>query len=164
MLVTAASNPFKLYGPQSRPQSAAAAKPSQSSTGAGGELSEEQRQKVDTLKARDREVRAHEQTHLSAAGNLAVSGANYDYVTGPDGQRYASGGDVSIDVSAVAGDPQATLLKADTIRRAALAPASPSAQDQSVAAKAVAMGNKALSELLAVQRGKSRGAALDVSA
>ena len=46
--------------------------------------------------------------------------------TGPDGQRYAIGGEVPIDLSAVPGNPQATLQKALTIRRAALAPTDPS--------------------------------------
>lgn len=166
MQVTAASIKYQLYGPQGRSPAAPASNRSQLSASAetSGELSQEQRQLVEKLKARDREVRAHEQAHLSAAGNLAVSGANYDYVTGPDGQRYASGGDVGIDVSAVAGDPQATLLKADTIRRAALAPANPSAQDQSVAARAVAMANKARAELLSAQRSYNRGGALDLNA
>lgn len=167
MLITAASNnPFNLYGSQSLSRPAAPKTPPQSSGHgtASGELSQEQRQLVEKLKARDREVRAHEQAHLSAAGNLAVSGARYDYVAGPDGQRYASGGDVGIDVSEVAGDPQATLLKADTIRRAALAPANPSAQDQSVAARAAAMANKARSELLNLQRAETPGATLDLNA
>lgn len=166
MQVTAASNTYQLYGPQSRSPAGSASNSSQPSASAetSGELSQEQRRLVEKLKARDREVRAHEQAHLSAAGNLAVSGANYDYVTGPDGQRYASGGDVGIDVSEVAGDPQATLLKADTIRRAALAPANPSAQDQSVAARAVAMANKARTELLSAQRTENRGGALDLNA
>ncbi|WFP50889.1 putative metalloprotease CJM1_0395 family protein [Methylomonas sp. EFPC3] len=166
MQVTAASNTYHVYAPQSRSPAAAAPNKPQPSANAetNGELSQEQRQLVEKLKARDREVRAHEQAHLSAAGNLAVSGANYDYVTGPDGQRYASGGDVSIDVSAVAGDPQATLLKADTIRRAALAPANPSAQDQSVAARATAMANKARAELLSLQGSANGGTTIDLSA
>ncbi|MCQ8105130.1 hypothetical protein NP590_13525 [Methylomonas sp. SURF-2] len=133
---------------------------------AGG-LDESQQREVQALKARDSEVRAHEQAHLAAAGGLAVGGANFQYVTGPDGQRYATGGEVGIDTSAVPNDPQATLLKAETIRRAALAPAQPSAQDLSVASKATAMANKASAELLLKthQRGaSSHGALLDVVA
>lgn len=103
---------------------------------------------VETLKARDREVRAHEQAHLSAAGGIAISGAQFQYTSGPDGKRYATGGEVSIDTSTVPGDPQATLRKAETIRRAALAPAHPSSQDYKVAAKAAAMANKASAELM----------------
>lgn len=112
------------------------------------QLSQDQLRQIQTLKARDQEVRAHEQAHLSAAGSIAISGASFSYTTGPDGQRYATGGEVSIDTSAVANDPQATLAKAETIRRAALAPAQPSAQDHSVASKASAMANKARAELL----------------
>ncbi|HBA64604.1 MAG TPA: hypothetical protein DCZ48_00195, partial [Methylococcaceae bacterium] len=49
---------------------------------------EEQRQ-IEALKARDAEVRAHEQAHLNAAAGIAVSGASFSYQTGPDGNRYA---------------------------------------------------------------------------
>lgn len=130
-------------------------------------LDEQQQREIQALKARDSEVRAHEQAHLAAAGGLATSGASFQYVTGPDGQRYASGGEVGIDVSPVANDPQATLLKAETIRRAALAPAQPSGQDLSVASKAAAMANKASAELLLKTQGQdasSHGTLLDVVA
>lgn len=103
---------------------------------------------IQKLKNRDNEVKAHEQAHLSAAGGIALGGANFSYTTGPDGVRYATGGEVSIDTSPVHGDPAATLRKADIIRRAALAPASPSSQDQSVANSATAMASKARGELI----------------
>ena len=66
---------------------------------------------------------------------------------GPDGKNYAVGGEVSIDVSRVNGDPQATLAKARTIRAAALAPAQPSSQDFAVAAKAGQLEAEARAEL-----------------
>jgi len=120
---------------------------------------------IQWLKNRDREVRTHEQAHLSAAGGIAVSGASFSYTVGPDGQRYAVGGEVGIDTSAVAGDPAATLRKAETIRRAALAPAQPSAQDYSVASRATAMASKATIELMRAQQNAPRsGSLLDVSA
>lgn len=125
----------------------------------------QQQREVQALQDRDREVRNHEQAHLSAAGGIAVSGAHFQYVTGPDGQRYATGGDVSIDTSTVPGDPAATIRKAETIRRAAMAPAQPSPQDYRVAANAAAMANKASIELLRVQQDANRsGSQLDVSA
>lgn len=125
----------------------------------------QQQSEIETLKARDREVRSHEQAHLSAAGGIAVSGASFQFVTGPDGQRYAIGGEVGIDTSAVAKDPEATLRKAETIRRAALAPAQPSSQDYSVASKAAAMANKASLELLkGAETQNSSGSLLDVTA
>ena len=74
------------------------------------------------LKKRDQKVRRHEQAHLAAAGGLATGGANLSYQTGPDGKRYIIGGEVNIDTSLVPGDPDATIRKAQQIRRAALAP------------------------------------------
>ena len=102
---------------------------------------------VQELRQRDREVRAHEQAHKSAAGPYAKGGPTFEYQTGPDGRRYAVGGEVSIDTSKVSGNPQATLIKAQTVRRAALAPSEPSAQDRSVAAQASQLENEARAEL-----------------
>jgi len=104
-----------------------------------GDLTPEEQQQVEKLKARDAEVRNHEAAHLAAAGQHAQGGPKYVYQTGPDGRQYAIGGSVSIDVSPVSGDPQATLQKAQQVRSAALAPAEPSGQDQKVAAAASQM-------------------------
>lgn len=128
------------------------------------ELEPAEQRVLEQLKARDREVRAHEQAHLSAAGNLATSGASFTYQKGPDGQRYAIGGEVGIDSARVPGDPKATIERAQKIRRAALAPASPSAQDRSVAARAAATEQKAQVELtkqLQEERGQSAVAAFN---
>lgn len=108
-----------------------------------GQLDEDEKRQLEALKQRDREVRAHEQAHLAAAGGYATGGASYSYEKGPDGVLYAVGGEVPIDVSEVPGDAQATLLKAATIMRAALAPADPSSADRAIAAKAAAMAAKA---------------------
>ena len=102
--------------------------------------------KIQELKQRDTEVRTHEQAHLSAAGQYARSGAKFEYETGPDGKRYAVGGEVSIDVSEDK-DPSKTIQKAQVIERAALAPADPSGQDRAVAAQAAQMETKARAEL-----------------
>lgn len=115
-------------------------------------LSQEELAQVEKLKQRDAEVKAHEQAHLSAAGGIATSGASFSFERGPDGQRYAVGGEVQIDTSGVSGDPAATLSKADTIKRAALAPASPSSQDFKVAAQASSMAAKAQAELLKMEQ------------
>ncbi len=108
-------------------------------------------QKVRELKARDREVRSHEAAHIAAGGSVVRGGARLQYERGPDGVLYATGGEVSIDTTK-ASTPEATLAKAETIRRAALAPAKPSAQDRSVAADAVQMAMQARQELLAQQQ------------
>jgi len=97
---------------------------------------------ITELAATDSKVRAHEAAHLAAAQGLATSGASFSYTTGPDGKRYAIGGEVHIDTSE-AQTPAETLLKADQIRRAALAPANPSAQDLQVAAMAERMAANA---------------------
>lgn len=89
---------------------------------------------IDQLKSRDREVRAHEQAHAAVGGSLAGS-PSYEYQTGPDGKKYAVGGEVSIDVSKT-NDPETTIRKMQTVRAAALAPAEPSSQDRKVAAEA----------------------------
>lgn len=113
-----------------------------------GELSESDLKVVSQLKQRDAEVRSHEAAHLAAAGGIATGGASFEYQQGPDGGQYAIGGEVRIDTSPVAGDPAATLQKADTIRRAALAPAEPSGPDMQAAASATAMAAKAQAELM----------------
>ncbi len=109
------------------------------SSAKSGALSPEEQQQVEKLKARDAEVRMHESAHLAAAGQYAQGGPKFEYQTGPDGNQYAIGGSVSIDVSPVSGDPQATIQKAQQVRAAALAPAEPSGQDQKVAAAASQM-------------------------
>lgn len=110
------------------------------------ELSEEQQQLVAHLKSEDRRVRAHEQAHVNVGGSLILSGPRYDYETGPDGQRYAVSGDVTIDTSP-AQTPLETLDKAHRIKATALAPADPSAQDRQVASMAAQMAIQAQAEL-----------------
>lgn len=107
---------------------------------------------VRKLKDRDAEVRRHEQAHQSAAGQYASGGASFEYETGPDGRRYAVSGEVQIDTSAVQGDPQATITKMQQIRRAALAPGSPSSQDRAVASQASKAEQQARAELAEQRR------------
>ncbi|MEE4313444.1 MAG: putative metalloprotease CJM1_0395 family protein [Desulfofustis sp.] len=87
------------------------------------------------LQSRDREVRTHEQAHLAAAGAYARGGASFVYQKGPDGRMYAVGGEVGIDIGRAA-TPEETIVKMQTVRRAALAPAEPSAADRRIAAQA----------------------------
>ena len=101
------------------------------------EQQQRQEQQVQDLVERDKEVRTHEQAHQSAGGEYASS-PTYQFTQGPDGKRYATGGEVQIDTSVVPGDPAATIAKMQQIRSAALAPAEPSAQDLSVARSAAA--------------------------
>lgn len=120
-----------------------------SSAGAPGSqaLTDEEQKVVDELRRIDREVRAHEAAHQGAAGSLA-RGKSFSYQTGPDGKRYAVGGEVRIDISPVPGDPQATIQKMQRVRRAALAPAEPSPQDRAIASQASRQEAQARAELL----------------
>jgi hypothetical protein len=99
------------------------------------ELTEEEEKQVQDLKARDQEVRAHENAHKTAGGGY-VGSISYETQTGPDGREYAIGGEAQIDASGVPGNPEATIRKMDIVIRAALAPAEPSSQDYAVARSA----------------------------
>ncbi|MCO4783486.1 MAG: hypothetical protein KC646_14260 [Candidatus Cloacimonetes bacterium] len=111
-----------------------------------GELTEEQEEAVQELKARDAEVVTHENAHKAAAGPYATGGPNYDYQNGPDGKRYRVGGHVNVDTSKES-TPEETIQKAQVLQRAANAPAEPSGQDRSVAASAARMEAEARQEL-----------------
>ncbi len=124
-------------------QPAAREKPSPGSTSV--ELSPEALALIAKLKARDTEVRQHEQAHLAAAGSLAISGASYVYQRGPDGVSYAVGGEVQIDTSP-GRTPEETISRARAIAAAALAPADPSGPDRAVAAQAQQLAQQALAE------------------
>ncbi len=97
--------------------------------------------------SRDREVRAHEQSHLLNLGGAAASGIIYSFRRGADGESYASGGRIKADLSPVPGNPRATLSKAKSVIRAALAPSSPSAADMRTAAEAYRLVQSAREEL-----------------
>jgi hypothetical protein len=109
---------------------------------------------VRTLSQRDSEVHAHENAHSAVGGQYAGS-ASYTYQRGPDGVNYAVGGEVSIDVGVIPGNPQATLEKMQLVQRAALAPAEPSSQDRKVAALASQQANQARAEIAIESRGSS---------
>lgn len=117
-------------------------KPSNSSQ----ELTPEQKQEVSELKARDAEVKAHEQAHMAAASGINASAPSYDYQIGPDGKKYAVGGEVSISFTQ-SSDPEENIKNAETMKAAALAPAQPSSQDLSVARNADQMIAEAKQEL-----------------
>lgn len=120
----------------------------QSGSGSGrdDQQSASEQRKLDELKKRDAEVRAHEQAHASTGGDLAAS-PSYEFQLGPDGRQYAVGGEVNIDLAMVPGDPQATIIKMQKVKAAALAPADPSSADRRVAAEAMQRVLQAQAEL-----------------
>jgi hypothetical protein len=78
------------------------------------------------LSQRDREVRSHERIHASIAGT-----PSFQFQGGPNGVLYAVSGSVSIDLSVVPGNAEATVRKAE----------------QAVAAKARSLADQARVEL-----------------
>lgn len=106
----------------------------------------EEDKRLKRMESRDREVVAHEQAHLAAAGGAAASGATFTYEQGPDGKRYATGGEVKIRIAS-GRTPEETIRNAMQAEKAALAPANPSPQDLRVAASARQMQMQARAEL-----------------
>lgn len=101
---------------------------------------------ISQLQQRDKEVRTHELAHATTGGT-ATGSPSYTFEIGPDGKKYVVAGEVSVDLSSVAGDPQATIVKMQRVHAAALAPANPSTQDTRVAATAAQKILTAQSEL-----------------
>lgn len=134
-------------------ESTSATDSSEEESAIGDGLSEEEQKQVNELKSGDSKVKSHEAAHAAVGGEL-VRGKSFDYAVGPDGKRYAVGGEVQIDISPVANDPRATMQKMQQIRRAALAPSDPSPQDRSVASTAQSIESQAQAEI-ASQIGKS---------
>jgi hypothetical protein len=108
-------------------------------------LSASQQAEIARLEQRDREVRAHEAAHLTAAGSLA-SGVQYTYTLGPDGKLYAVEGKVNIAVTSST-DPEEALSQARQLLAAASAPGDPSNQDLTVAVRARQMESEAQAQL-----------------
>ncbi|MDM7862057.1 putative metalloprotease CJM1_0395 family protein [Alteromonas sp. ASW11-36] len=131
------------------------ANPDNANQESAGRESAEQRQQeqqeqaeqleIQQLQQRDQEVRSHEQAHASVGGQYAGLPV-YEYETGPDGKRYAVGGEVSIDIGEEI-TPDETLRKMLQVKAAALAPAEPSPQDLRVASEASQRAFEARSEL-----------------
>ncbi len=127
------------------PAKAASPPSTQDSSSKSREL--ETQRNVEKLKAIEQGVIAHEMAHKGVGG--AYAGAvSYTYIKGPDGKRYITGGEVSIDISA-AGSPEATVRKMRQVIGAALAPVDPSAQDYRVASQAQALQLEAQREVAA---------------
>lgn len=105
---------------------------------------------IKQLQQRDREVRSHELAH-AAVGGASTGAPSYTFQTGPDGKKYAVGGEVSVDLSTIEGKPRATIAKMQKVHAAALAPAHPSIQDTRVAATATKLILQAQAELASIQ-------------
>ncbi len=118
---------------------------------ASQELTAAQQRQVARLQQIERDVIAHEQAHIAAGHGLITSGPNYTYTYGPDGKRYAIGGEVGIDTAAER-KAEANIDKGIRIQAAALAPKDPSAQDYQVAAVGEQLETQGRTDLIQEQR------------
>ena len=98
--------------PKGQNESAKDSKAAENNSQTKAGLTREELALVAELVQSDHRVRAHEQAHVSAGGNLVRGGPNFEYSTGPDKNRYAVAGEVSIDTTPVSNDPAATVRKA----------------------------------------------------
>ncbi|NKB20617.1 MAG: hypothetical protein GKS01_08970 [Alphaproteobacteria bacterium] len=89
---------------------------------------------LEQLQRRHREVMSHEMEHFQT-GQPFASFPQYFYVKGPLNRQFAISGIVKFDASPVQGNTKVTLIKLERLRRAALAPRTPSNQDRRVAAE-----------------------------
>jgi len=113
------------------------------------------------LQQRDIDVRAHERAHATVGG-ITTGLPSFSFETGPDGNKYATSGEVAVDLSQVKGDPSATIAKMRRVHAAALAPTNPSIQDTRVAASATRIIAQAQSELLVTDINAVKSATSDV--
>lgn len=115
-------------------------------SGTTEEDSSAEKEEIRKLKARDTEVKQHEQTHAASLGPYKSGGPKYTYETGPDGKRYATGGSVPVDLSPEQ-KPEQTMRKMQTIKRAAMAPSEPSSSDKQIASQATQIESQARAQV-----------------
>lgn len=139
---TNSGSPYAAIASPGRMPGASSSDGNRSSSNNAQQLTPEEQNQVQKLKERDRQVRQHEQAHMTAGAGLVTSSASFTYQKGPDGVNYAVGGEVGISTSP-GRTPDETIQRARQIRAAALAPADPSGQDRAVAAQAMQMEQQA---------------------
>lgn len=121
-------------------------------TAAPTELTAESRAR---MQEHSRAIRLHEDAHMRVLGGYAASAVHYTEARAPDGSSYITGGRIKVDLAPVPGNPRATLRKARTIQRAALAPGDSSSADMATAAKAYRLQQEAMQEIRGQQRGEA---------
>lgn len=118
-------------------------------------LTDEEKKEIEQLKRRDLEVKSHERAHATTGGRHAGA-PHYQYETGPNGTRYATDGEVSIDLAEIANNPQATIDKMKQVYRAALAPREPSSADRSIASQAQQTITSARTDLTSLENSETK--------
>jgi|MDSW01.1.fsa_nt_gb hypothetical protein len=108
-----------------------------------GEMTLEEANQLKRMESKADKVVAHESAHALVGGTLMLGGPAYQYEVAPNGETYEVSGQSRIDMSPVAGNPQATVAKMQQVKRAALAPLNPSGADRVVASQADQLENRA---------------------
>ena len=112
--------------------------------------SEEQRV-IGKLQIRDREVKVHEMAHGTDPNLIKIGAAQFDYTIGPDGRAYATGGKVTLSTGNPS-SPEDALAKAESLKKASMAPGAPSPQDFQALNAAIAMGAEAQNNIYSNNR------------
>ncbi len=115
-------------------------------------LSKEEQKEVKELERIDSQVRRHELTQKAIAGSYARGSVSFDYVTGPDGKKYAKEGHIKIDTRPIPNNPEATIRKARSIRSVGLTSTNTSSPNRSVSAEIAKIERDARMELKTEQR------------
>jgi len=97
------------------------------------------------LKKLERDLMGREMDQARVGGGVTGRGQHV-VETGPDGERYVTDGDTSPSIIR-GGSPEQQLARARAVRRAAMAPASPSSKDLAVANEAARLERAAQKEL-----------------
>ena len=108
---------------------------------------QEEQKEVEKIRRIDREVKRRELAHRAVAGNYVRGVVSFEYVTGPDGKKYAVEGHITIDAGPILNNPEASIRKAQAIKRAKL--------DRSVSAEVAKMEREARMDLKTEQRKES---------
>ena len=112
-----------------------------------GEMTLEQSNELKRIQGKADKVVAHEDAHSMLGGTLMLGGPVYQYELGSDGEVYETSGQSRIDMSPLAGNPQATIFKMQQVKRAAMAPLNPSGADRVVASQADQIENQARKQM-----------------
>ena len=118
----------------------------------GQKLSKEEQKEVKELERIDSQIRRHELTQKAIAGSYARGSVSFDYVTGPDGKKYAKEGHIKIDTRPIPNNPEATIRKARALRSVGLTSTNTSSQSRSVYAEITKIEREARIELMTEQR------------
>lgn len=140
------ARPEELEAPASPEELEELAKPKEPYKDPTDTLTDEEKKQVEELERVDQEIKTHERLHATVGGAYTRGAPTFKMTVGPDGRQYATAGHVDIDVSKGA-TPEETIRKAQIIKAAATAPASPSSADMMIAAQASQMEAEARAEI-----------------